>query len=287
MDKSLFLGIFPGDEGQRTDVPKQGNTGALLVSARVMSRGLPVTRLTLQTWRELRAEHLERPLWVMAGRLIDRSLKRALRLPAETSVLITDAAGQVVSAPQQGWAAVKNFPKRVVELSDGRAKVGGRVTLAVSDQRLRRTLKLINRVAIGSLVAALALALLFGGLARRIAGPLDGLAKHVEALSLGQTQRPLTVRGRDEVSALLGSFNRMTERLQESTERLRAAERVAAWQDIAQRIAHEIKNPLFPIQTSIETLQKVQAKGHPAFEEIFAESTGVILEEVGRLKRYR
>jgi nitrogen fixation/metabolism regulation signal transduction histidine kinase len=83
----------------------------------------------------------------------------------------------------------------------------------------------------------------------------------------------------------VASFNNMAQQLSDSQDRLAAAERVAAWREIAQRIAHEIKNPLFPIQTSIETLQKVYAKKHPDFEEIFDESTGTILEEVGRLKR--
>jgi nitrogen fixation/metabolism regulation signal transduction histidine kinase len=63
------------------------------------------------------------------------------------------------------------------------------------------------------------------------------------------------------------------------------AERVAAWQEIARRIAHEIKNPLSPIQVSIETMRKAYSGKHAEFPEIFEESTKAILEEVAALKR--
>jgi nitrogen fixation/metabolism regulation signal transduction histidine kinase len=77
----------------------------------------------------------------------------------------------------------------------------------------------------------------------------------------------------------------MTGELRHAQRRLIRAERVAAWRDIARRIAHEIKNPLMPIQTSIETMRKVHARRHPDFDEIFEESTSTILEEVARLGR--
>lgn len=63
------------------------------------------------------------------------------------------------------------------------------------------------------------------------------------------------------------------------------AQRIAAWQEIARRLAHEIKNPLTPIQMSVETMRRTRAKQHPSFDEVFEESTATILEEVARLKR--
>ena len=50
-------------------------------------------------------------------------------------------------------------------------------------------------------------------------------------------------------------FDRMTEELSASRERVLQAERVAAWREMARRLAHELKNPIFPIQLSIETLR--------------------------------
>jgi two-component system nitrogen regulation sensor histidine kinase NtrY len=63
------------------------------------------------------------------------------------------------------------------------------------------------------------------------------------------------------------------------------AQKVAAWQEVAQRIAHEIKNPLTPIQLSAQRLRKKFFDKSPDFNDIFDESTGVIVNEVNSLKR--
>jgi nitrogen fixation/metabolism regulation signal transduction histidine kinase len=77
----------------------------------------------------------------------------------------------------------------------------------------------------------------------------------------------------------------MMEDLRTSKDRLVIAERIAAWQDIARRLAHEIKNPLTPIQMAMDTLRKTWKKQHPSFGEILEESTTTVLEEADRLKQ--
>jgi len=63
------------------------------------------------------------------------------------------------------------------------------------------------------------------------------------------------------------------------------AQKTAAWQEVAQRIAHEIKNPLTPIQLAAQRLRKKFFEGSPDFKDIFDQSTSVIVNEVGSLKR--
>lgn len=63
------------------------------------------------------------------------------------------------------------------------------------------------------------------------------------------------------------------------------AQKTAAWQEVAQRIAHEIKNPLTPIQLSAQRLRKKFFENAPDFQGIFDQSTRVIVSEVGSLKR--
>src|SRR6185369_6444511 len=112
------------------------------------------------------------------------------------------------------------------------------------------------------------------------------------------------VRGSGETADLARTFNAMTRDLKTAREELVRAERVAAWREIAQRIAHEIKNPLTPIQMAIETLQRAhrRSKREPhehdsspgsderfllraeKFDALFVESAGTILDEVARLK---
>jgi nitrogen fixation/metabolism regulation signal transduction histidine kinase len=95
----------------------------------------------------------------------------------------------------------------------------------------------------------------------------------------------VAVRGGNEIGQLARAFNQMTQQLREQRERLIQAERVAAWREIARRLAHELKNPLFPLQTTVENLQRAKAQSPEQFEEVFRESTGIMLSEIDTLKK--
>ena len=73
--------------------------------------------------------------------------------------------------------------------------------------------------------------------------------------------------------------------LKVNLEKRLSAERVAAWRDVARRISHEIKNPLFPIRLSVENLQRAYRSQPEIFDEIFDKCTETVVEEVGSLQR--
>ncbi|MFO0706188.1 MAG: ATP-binding protein [Nitrospira sp.] len=105
-----------------------------------------------------------------------------------------------------------------------------------------------------------------------VEGQADVQGKHV-------TLRLNVSRMRDETSKDLGFvliFDDLTELIK--------AQKVAAWQEVARRVAHEIKNPLTPIQLSAQRLRKKFFEKSPDFEKIFDEATNVIVNEVGSLK---
>jgi nitrogen fixation/metabolism regulation signal transduction histidine kinase len=93
------------------------------------------------------------------------------------------------------------------------------------------------------------------------------------------------VRGQNEIAQLARAFNQMTEQLTEQRERLVQTERVAAWRELARRLAHELKNPLFPLQTTVENLQRAKEQNPDQFEEVFQESTAILLAEIENLKK--
>jgi nitrogen fixation/metabolism regulation signal transduction histidine kinase len=76
----------------------------------------------------------------------------------------------------------------------------------------------------------------------------------------------------------------MTRELLTQKERLVQAERVAAWRELARRLAHELKNPLFPLQLTVENLVRARLQGPQQFEEIFRESSAMLLSEISNLK---
>jgi len=72
----------------------------------------------------------------------------------------------------------------------------------------------------------------------------------------------------------------MTRQLAEQRERLLQSERVAAWRELARRLAHELKNPLFPLQITVENLQRARERDPQQFDEVFRESTATLLAEL-------
>jgi signal transduction histidine kinase len=113
---------------------------------------------------------------------------------------------------------------------------------------------------------------------------LQELEAAAERVARGDLVTQIGLRPGGRADQTFRTFDKMTIELAEMRSRLAEAERAAAFQDIAQRIAHEIKNPLSPIQLSIETLRKAHARQLPEFDEIFEESTRAILDEVRRME---
>jgi nitrogen fixation/metabolism regulation signal transduction histidine kinase len=63
------------------------------------------------------------------------------------------------------------------------------------------------------------------------------------------------------------------------------AERVAAWRELARRLAHELKNPLFPLQITVENMLRARDRSPEQFEEVFREGTTALLGELSQLKQ--
>jgi nitrogen fixation/metabolism regulation signal transduction histidine kinase len=77
----------------------------------------------------------------------------------------------------------------------------------------------------------------------------------------------------------------MTTELLAQRERLVQAERVAAWRELARRLAHELKNPLFPLQLTVENLVRTRQQAPEQFDEVFRESSRTLLAEIANLKK--
>jgi two-component system nitrogen regulation sensor histidine kinase NtrY len=120
--------------------------------------------------------------------------------------------------------------------------------------------------------------------ASRVTRPLRGLASSVREVAIGNWDTRATVSSSDEIGQLARDFNGMTEQLVEQRDRMIQAERVAAWRELARRLAHELKNPLFPLQITIENLQRAREASPEQFDEVFRESTSTLLAELGHLK---
>ena len=228
-----------------------------------------------------------RSVGVLAGRRVADDVLKTVYRKGRVDARIVKSGGQVlVPATGTDWAALAIDPPIEISLPGPDGQEFAKVQIAVSDGDLDNVLRKLTYTSAGLALAALGAVVLIGLLvARRTARDLDALVEGSLAASRGDLDHRVPVRGKDEVGAVASAFNFMMEDLRTSKERLVIAERIAAWQEIARRLAHEIKNPLTPIQMAMDTLRKTWKKKHPSFDEILEESTTTVLEEADRLKR--
>ncbi len=143
----------------------------------------------------------------------------------------------------------------------------------------------IGSAALLSGAAGIVLAILLSGWAStRVTRPVQQLARAARQVASGNWNTQVAVSSSDELGELAESFNRMTRELLAQREHLVQAERVAAWRELARRLAHELKNPLFPLQLTVENLLRARQQSPQQFEEIFQESSSTLLAEIANLK---
>ncbi|MGB6157236.1 MAG: HAMP domain-containing sensor histidine kinase [Acidobacteriaceae bacterium] len=121
-------------------------------------------------------------------------------------------------------------------------------------------------------------------IAARISRPIEELAQAAGQVAAGDWETRVDIRSLDEVGALARSFNNMTRQLAEQRDRLVQTERVAAWRELARRLAHELKNPLMPLQITVENMVRAKKLPKKQFDEVFAESTATLQAEIENLK---
>ncbi|MFH1219090.1 MAG: ATP-binding protein [Candidatus Eisenbacteria bacterium] len=183
-----------------------------------------------------------------------------------------------------GFALGKGFTEKMRRTG---ADLGRYHAVGLYVSVLRRYIIIVTSVLV--VILAVSSALVSRLLARRISQPITELARATERVARGDLEHRVTVTARDEVQSLVTGFNKMTEELQENKQNLIRAERIAAWRDVARRIAHEIKNPLTPIEIAIYRIKKrIEADSPEALvikdREVIQESLDSILKEVTALK---
>jgi signal transduction histidine kinase len=121
-------------------------------------------------------------------------------------------------------------------------------------------------------------------IARRTTAPIVELEAHTRRVASGDLSARVEVRSEDELGELASAFNRMTADLAESRTKLVRAEKDAAWREMARQVAHDIKNPLTPIQLSLDLARRAKAEGRADFDAIFERTTDTISRQVTHLR---
>lgn len=261
---------------------------------------------------------VDRNFYVLAGRRIDSVFLKNLSevLPGNTRLLLwqpegsssgdlEDASGaipvpddlkSVLEQARNGNQEVRghiridgaSYSVRAIPRAGRESRTLAVVVIATSQAELNDLQTQIRTSALLIALAGVVLSIIAGGWwAGRISRPIEDLTSAAEDVAAGNWQRKVDNAGanNDEVARLIASFNQMTNELLRQRDRAVQAERVAAWRELARRLAHELKNPLFPLQITVENLMKARQQNSPEFTEIFSESTTTLLAELNNLKK--
>lgn len=122
-------------------------------------------------------------------------------------------------------------------------------------------------------------------MARRVTRRVTRLTRATAQVAEGDLDVEVPVKSRDEIGKLAADFNEMVRRLQHSRAQIHYLQKISAWQEIARRLAHEIKNPLTPIRLAIEQVHDTYEGGDERFGRALKDANEIIHEEVAALQQ--
>jgi len=211
---------------------------------------------------------------------------------AEPEVLETsrEAPPIVVALPEGNDA-----PPRVLELTFGiplqmyenflslreaidRQQETGRVYDLILPRFLRQYVVMV-------LVMLTAAPLLGWFFARQVTRRVRRLHEAARRVGAGDLAVRVAPKGKDELDQLGLAFDGMVAELAQARSRLEYLQKVSAWQEVARRLAHEIKNPLTPIQLSVQELASKYTGEDPAYRRLLDTATEILREEITSLRR--
>jgi len=158
--------------------------------------------------------------------------------------------------------------------------------------RLRGDIQKSYVAAFGAVMAVFAAAAAAAGLllSRRTTRRIGDLVAAVRELARGNLEVQVEGgSGRDELAGLARAFNAMVREVREGRDRIVYLEKISGWQEVARRLAHEIKNPLTPIQLAFQQVEArfrgSAAAADPGLSRLVAEASLVVREEIATLER--
>ena len=160
------------------------------------------------------------------------------------------------------------------------------VPLASRAQEIEAQIDTLDRrVLLAALLFILAGAGIGYSMAERIADPVNRLTRATRRIASGQLDTRLAASSSDELGRLVDDFNHMARDLERQRSELERTNRLEAWAEMARQVAHEIKNPLTPIQLNAEHLRRVNADRGTPLSPVLDQAVNTILAQVKLLRQ--
>jgi nitrogen fixation/metabolism regulation signal transduction histidine kinase len=266
------------------------HSGHLLASSGASKFQLSPDKPTAAQWRSLKSQ---RSISIFEG--LDDASKGTTSATSSTASAASSAKLKIIvpiGAVGLGLQSEQRYLQISQRLPASLVSNSLAVQRAYSEYQERSLARLgLQKMYIGTLTLSLFLAVLGAFILAVILGnqlvrPLLLLAQGVERVSQGDLSPKLVMQDNNELAGLTRSFASMTQQLADARAQEQKTERVKAWNEIAQRVAHEIKNPLTPIQLSAERMaMKLSDKLQGADAALLHKSVSTIVAQVEAMKR--
>jgi two-component system nitrogen regulation sensor histidine kinase NtrY len=237
----------------------------------------------------------------MATLAATEGLLRARLLDGDDEVDVWETEPAVLSRSREAppivvaLPAKDNQPPRILELTFGIPLDMYENFLSLRDaidkeQQLGRVYDLVIprflRQYILLVLAMLAAAPLLGWFfARQVTRRVARLHEAARRVGTGDLQVRVALKGKDELAQLGRAFDGMVAELGQARSRLEYLQKVSAWQEVARRLAHEIKNPLTPIQLAVQELASKYRGDDASYQRLLDTATEILREEITGLRR--
>ena len=241
---------------------------------------------------------------VLVGRAIDQTVnlfvRDRLRATSERDLFASSLLTPRTSAAVYRSIVLGRLPAFVGEedvngspylVAAAPVRAGEREGIVTVPQTLRQReieaqIDELNRQVISAAVLFVLIAAAIGyWMAERIADPVNRLTRATRRIARGDLDARIAATSSDELRRLVEDFNRMAADLQRQRSELERTQRLEAWADMARQVAHDIKNPLTPIQLSAEHVQRVNLDRGRPLSPVLDECVGAILSQVRLLRQ--
>ena len=208
----------------------------------------------------------------------------SVRTPGEIyRTILLDRLPTMVSHEEVG-----DFPYL---LAAAPVRTGGReeivtVPLTNRQQQIEEQIDELDRRVISAAVLFSLLGAAVGyWMAERISDPVSRLTRATRRIARGDLDARIAATSSDELRRLVEDFNQMAAELKRQRSELERTQRLEAWAEMARQVAHDIKNPLTPIQLNAEHLRRVHLDQGRPLGNVIDECVANILGQVRLLRQ--
>jgi nitrogen fixation/metabolism regulation signal transduction histidine kinase len=169
--------------------------------------------------------------------------------------------------------------------SNGKPMLIANVVYEKSYDRISELKAFLREISTSYILLFLLAAALAFFLSRSITRSLDILTRRIRKTKLGAHNEPIEWKGQDEIGTLINEYNSMLMQLESSALKLAQSERESAWREMAQQVAHEIKNPLTPMKLRVQQLERTWKEKPEEFSQRIQGFSESMIEQIDALAR--